>query len=324
MDLIEKAAAKLERMAKESSEETSADKKEAKLDVAPGQQIEQPGSLIEKSQEVEEVEITDTAHSFHTTEKTLLEDEKPAKFLSMKLNLDHLRAAGMVIPDSSRSQIKEEYRHIKRPLLVNAAGKGTLKSNRGNMIMVTSTNPNEGKTFSAINLAMSIAAERDKTVLLVDCDVLKPSVAKFFGLNNPKGLTDYLNDKAGLNEIIVRTDLPTFRIIPAGLPHHLSNELLASEKMEALMKELSTRYPDRIVILDSPPLLSTTEAAILSSQVGQIVVVVEADKTKQDELQEAIDRLPLNSEVAIGVVLNKSQRHMDGSYYGYGSSYGYS
>jgi len=353
MDLIEKAAKRLENLDKKSTEtedtSTELSTKDDKSNVNPtvekqSQDTNEPAesSTIDKLSQIEEIDYqsiksstpkVDPVKSTSSTDNESLEttpsviesaqptiDSTPEQFLN--IDREALNQKGMVTPDSSRSLIKEEYRRIKRPLLVNAAGKGALKSNRANLIMVTSTNAGEGKTFSAINLAMSIAAERDKTVLLVDCDVLKPSVGRFFGFRDSKGLTDYLSDHASLEEIIVRTDVPTFRFIPAGRPHHLTNELLSSKKMEALMEELATRYPDRIIILDSPPLLSTTEAPILSSHVGQIVVVVEADNTKQDELQEAINRLALNREVAVGLVLNKSQKHMDGNYYGYGSSSG--
>ncbi|MCO7226254.1 XrtA-associated tyrosine autokinase [Pleionea sp. CnH1-48] len=398
MDLIEKAAQKLEKnldpKADEASREESTDAHQPKVEsaakpapiVEPAKEaetkpkVETPAtSSIEKSvaetspmpetnpvhdsvidkfeQQLEEVEITAEAAPSHpkppvakvpqapvseptsteAEEAKTPEDKQPDAaelkengprsnmvedddgIIKMTLDMDYLHAMSMVVPDDSRSKIKEEYRLIKRPLLLNAAGKGNLKSDHGNLVMVTSSNPNEGKTFTAINLAMSIAAERDKTVLLVDCDVIRPSVARFFGLDpETKGLTDYLTDKATLNEVIVRTDFPTLRMITSGKPHHLSNELLASGKMEQLMHELSKRYSDRIIILDSPPLLTTTEAGILSTHVGQIVIVVEADNTKREELEQSIERLNLKDEIAIGLVLNKSQRQMDSHYYGYG------
>ncbi len=244
-------------------------------------------------------------------------DSQSSEYVYMELDMKLLQEKQMVVPDGSRNNIKEEFRVIKRPLLLNASGKGSLKSDRANLVMVTSSKSGEGKTFTAINLAMSLATEKDSTVLLVDCDVVRPSVSQFFGLDkNLKGLTDYLNDDAELNDVIIRTNLPGFRLMTAGTPHHLSNELLASEKMEQLMLELSRRYSDRVIILDSPPLLLTTEATILSRHVGQIIVVVQANRTKQAELNDAISRLNLREEVAAGLVLNKANREMDRSYYG--------
>ena len=250
------------------------------------------------------------------------EDSKPL----LKLDEERLRQAGMVVPDATRSKIKEEYRHIKRPLLMNAAGKGTSVLKHANLIMVTSSHPGEGKTFTAANLALSIAAERDKTVLLVDADVVRPSLGNLLGFSAEKGLVDHLIDPTlDVGELLIKTELPTLTILPAGTPHHLSTELLASKAMQQLTDELSSRYRDRIVIFDSPPLLPTTESSVLAHLMGQIVIVVEAERTTRSDVRESIERLGTLPETAVGFVLNKTRHEMDPGYYGYGygSGYGY-
>ena len=202
----------------------------------------------------------------------------------IELNFEKLKHAGMVTPDADRSQIAEEFRHIKRPLLLNAFGDGAIQAPNSNLIMVTSARPSEGKTFTTINLALSIALERDLTVLLVDADVAKPSIARVLNYPGTAGLVDYLADHdRPLSELILQTSLPKLRILPSGRRHAHSTELLASESMSQLVQELAQRYPDRVVLFDSPPLLATSEAVVLAGLMGQVVMVVEANKTTRSE-----------------------------------------
>ncbi len=240
----------------------------------------------------------------------------------IKLDMLRLRASGMVTPDAARSQISEEFRMIKRPLLKNAFGQGAALVENGNLIMVTSAFPGEGKTFNSINLAMSIATEFDNTVLLIDADVARPAVTAYFNIETGPGLVDYLTgDHPDLSQLLIRTDIPKLTLLPAGRRHQHSTELLASENMRNLVRELSQRYSDRIIIFDSPPLLATTEASVLASLMGQIVVVVESEKTTQDALKEALSLLDANK--SINLVLNKSRQPFGADYYGaYYGSYG--
>lgn len=237
----------------------------------------------------------------------------------VKLDLDRLRALGMVTPDLERSAIAEEYRLIKRPLINNVLGKGATVVPNANLIMVTSSLPGEGKSFSSINLAMSIALERDKTVLLVDADVAKPSLNKTLGIKAEKGLVDYLLGEApDLSSLLLKTNVPKLSILPSGKRHAHSTELLASENMRSLLQELASRYPDRIIIFDSPPLLATSESSVLANQMGQVVVVVEAERTPENVVKDAVAMLDKN--MIIGLILNKSGQLFGSDYYG---SYGY-
>lgn len=231
--------------------------------------------------------------------------------------LTHIQKEGFV-SNIGRHTINEEYRAIKRKVLSNAFGPLSKTLTNANIVMVTSPNPNEGKTFTAINLALSIALEQDKTVLLVDADVLRPSVMKTIDQPFESGLMEYLlGEVDDLADVIHHTSLDTLRIIPAGKSHHLSTELLASEKMLESVSEFANRYPDRVVIIDSPPLLGINETAILANLAGQAVIVVQEGKTSLNRLSQAVDHL--NPDMAKGFVVNKSkQNNSDGAgYYGY-------
>ncbi|MDD5037190.1 MAG: XrtA-associated tyrosine autokinase [Methylococcaceae bacterium] len=246
--------------------------------------------------------------------------EKSEKFHT--IDWAALKSLGMLAPDIVRSQMVEEYRLIKRPLLMNAFPDGDNGIERSNLILVTSSVPGEGKTFSAVNLALSIAMERDKWVLLVDADVAKPSVSRVLGIKEQPGLIDLLTGKGlRLSDVIIRTDIPNLRILPAGTIHQHSTELLASDVMKRLAKELSERYPDRIVIFDSPPLLAATQAPVLAGLVGQVVLIVEADVTPQYIVQESLAKLA-DCKV-VGCVLNKMKKGFGFTYYGLGYGYGY-
>jgi protein-tyrosine kinase len=251
------------------------------------------------------------------------EVEPASKIFSRRvdLDLDALSAAGIVSPNSPRSQIADQYRVIKRPLISNAMGKGASKIDNGNLIMVTSALAGEGKSFSAINLAMSIATELDNTVMLVDADVARPSVLRMLGLPASPGLLDLLvGDVEDLSSVLLKTNIDKLTLLPSGTPHLRATELLASDAMSALIANIANRYSDRIIIFDSPPLLLTTEARVLASHMGQIVVVVHAEKTLQSSVQHAltsIESCPVKM-----LVLNQARNGSQGGYAGYGG-YGY-
>lgn len=238
---------------------------------------------------------------------------------SLEFDFPHLKQQGFLVDSNERSQTHEEFRFVKRRVLKTAFGplKDTLT--HSNLVLVTSTHSNEGKTYTAINLALSIAMEQEKTVLLVDADVLNPSICLALGVKVKLGLIDYLLSKtSSLQDIIYNTNIPNLRLMPAGAKHHLTSELLASERMESLANELADRYSDRVIIFDAPPLLGINETQALTSFVGQQLVVVEENKTPLHNLESAISLL--NHERAIGLVLNKSVQSKN-LYAGYGYQY---
>lgn len=240
----------------------------------------------------------------------------------VELDLKQLAAAGIVTPNAPRSNIADQYRVIKRPLILNAVGKGAVPLNHGNLIMVTSALSGEGKSYTSINLAMSIAAELDHTVMLVDADVARPSILRMLGLPPGPGLLDLLEGQAEMSQVLQRTNIDKLTLLPSGTPHPRATELLASDAMRQLLDDIATRYHDRIVIFDSPPLLLTTESRVLASHMGQIVVVVNAGKTLQADVQHALSTIE-SCPVRL-MLLNKAQSASDGAYgYSYGYGYGY-
>lgn len=243
----------------------------------------------------------------------------------VELDLDALSAAGFVSPNAPRSQIADQYRVIKRPLIANAMGRGPAPVENGNLIMITSAVAGEGKSFNALNLAMSIATELDNTVMLVDADVARPSLLRMLGLPASRGLLDLLvDDEVDLSQVLLRTNIDKLTLLPSGTPHPRATELLASDAMNALIGEIAKRYSDRIIIFDSPPLLLTTESRVLATHMGQIVVVVHAEKTLQSDVRAAlatIESCPVKM-----MVLNQAKSASGGGYgygYGYGQGYGY-
>jgi protein-tyrosine kinase len=245
----------------------------------------------------------------------------PSSSRTLRIPLKSLKARGFVAPDGQASAISQEFRVIKRPLLANAFGRGTDPLPKGRMVMVTSAFPGEGKSFCAINLALSIAAERDTRVLLVDADVARPSVPRELGIQPSAGLMDWLIDGAPELERLVRpTNVERLSLLQAGRRHDHATELLASDSMACLLDLLATRYPDRIIIFDSPPLLITTESRVLASYMGQVVLVVEAGNTPREAVKEAL--AAIGNPGMVGLVLNKSRDARAGGHYGY-EGYGY-
>ena len=236
-----------------------------------------------------------------------------------KVNLlDRLLAANMLVPGSDLGRdIQDDYRRVKRPLVSNACGRNKLMVDRGNLILVTSSVPGEGKTYSSMNLALSIAQEKDATVLLVDCDVAKQGISRMLGLEKIRGLVDVLESTdLTIADVMLQTDIPNLRVVSAGKQDEYVAELLASQRMFDLVDEIASRYNDRIIIFDGPPLLATPETQILAGLVGQVVFVIEAGKTPQSLVEDALKMIP--DEQATGLLINKNEGlSSSGYHYGY-------
>ncbi|MGA8148720.1 MAG: XrtA-associated tyrosine autokinase [Gallionellaceae bacterium] len=295
MSIIEKAAGKLDQ-----------NKKNVKASERQNI-IEQAAGKIENDGIANEIDPNHTHGADSPSDLTMLD-------------LTRLRRVGGVIPNEEKTQIAEEFRMIKRPLITNAFGKGAGHIKNGNLIMVTSALAGEGKSFCAINLAMSIAMEMDHTVLLVDADVARPSIPKLLGVHAQKGLLDLLLDeKLELSDVMLKTNVEKLSILTAGKRSRHATELLASQSMSKLLGDISQRHRDRIIIFDSPPLLLTTEAHVLAAQMGQIVLVVEAETTPQKAVMEALRQI--ESCDVINLIYNKSRAFAGEGYYGYGYRY---
>jgi len=236
----------------------------------------------------------------------------------VSLDIADLDRQGYITPKQSNTPLTNSFRMIKRPLLNIAAGKGSASPGNPNVIMICSSVSGEGKSFTAINLAISIAMERDKHVLLIDADVVKPTHHKIFRLGARDGLTDLLLGRVrDMSDVIFKTNIPSFSVMVAGRIVDHATELLASQAMEDFIDEIAGRYSDRIIIIDSPPLLMTTEASVLAPHMGQVILVVEAEKTLRHQVEMSLGLL--SNEVTF-LVLNKMRGSDDGGGYGY---YGY-
>jgi exopolysaccharide/PEP-CTERM locus tyrosine autokinase len=229
-----------------------------------------------------------------------------------------LRLNGLLALDDEERRLAEQYRTIKRPLLRNAdPSVETMK--RGNLVMVASALPGEGKTFTCVNLCLSIARERDWSVVLVDGDCAKPHLTRLFAAESEPGLIDLLRDPAlNFDSFVMPTDVPGLSLLPAGSRDPRASELLASRRMDELCTALSAADRTRIVVIDSSPLLLTTEAAALAAHVGQIAVVVRANSTPREAVLAALEKLDRTK--AIACILNRNADGADSEGYGY---YGY-
>jgi protein-tyrosine kinase len=231
------------------------------------------------------------------------------------INQDGLRAAGLLPPPHQDREISEQYRQIKRPLIANATGRGTTTLSNAHVIMMASALPGEGKTFTAINLGFSMAREKDISVLLVDADSPKPHISKLLGAAESPGLLDLLqNEHLDVESMILRTDVPGLSLLPSGKHSEQATELLASERMRAVITRLAQGDARRMVLLDSPPLLLTTEARALAAVSGQVVLVVRAAHTNQQTVLDALSYLEGRS---VALVLNQNTSAAPTAYYGY-------
>ena len=232
-----------------------------------------------------------------------------------------LERGGMVDWSRTRSRISEEFRLVQRQILRTAFGPGS-DPGFSNLLMVTSARPGEGKSFTSVNLAGSIARQGDHHVLLVDADSKRDSFCYALGLAESRGLLDLVsNPKLDPAPLIVKTPIERLSILPVGRERERSAELFSTKEMTRLIQSLGRRYADRLLILDAPPCLSTSDPAVLAPVVGQIVFVVEADRTQRDEVEASLDLIQACQTITL--VLNKQQissRYTFGAYSSYYSS----
>ena len=232
-----------------------------------------------------------------------------------------LERGGMVDWSRTRSRISEEFRLVQRQILRAAFGPGA-EPGFSNLLMVTSARPGEGKSFTSVNLAGSIARQGDHHVLLVDADSKRDSFCYALGLAEMRGLLDLVaNPKLDPSPLIVKTPIDRLSILPVGRERERSAELFSTKEMTRLIQSLGRRYADRLLVLDAPPCLSTSDPAVLAPVVGQILFVVEADRTQRDEVEASLDLIQACPNITL--VLNKQQvssRYTFGAYSSYYSS----
>ena len=230
-----------------------------------------------------------------------------------------MRANGYLPENAMDRQFAEHYRQIKRPLVekaLSANSRGDELDTR--IIMVTSALPGEGKTFTCINLAFSLARERDMSVLLVDADILKPHVSEIFGVKQDAGLMDALVDeKLAIESLVMSTNVKGLSILPAGRLAEGAAELLVSNRMRQVLRRLLTENPRRILLLDSPPILATSEGRALTKVAGQLVLVVRAGQTLQAAVKGTLAHI--DPSRMSGIILNDARLTLTETFYGYGT-----
>ena len=239
-----------------------------------------------------------------------------------ELVLDRGRLAGfgVAIPSAARSRTVEEFRLVKRNL-VGAWSQRDLMADRraSRLIMVTSARPGEGKTFTALNLALAFASERSVKALFVDVDTQYSTMPQILGIGGQQGIVDILAGNLALPEVLIQTNIPNLMILPAGRGGPHVPELLSSPEMGALLDELTQRLPDHYLIIDTPPCMASSDAAALAPLVGQIVFVVEANNTQQGEIEAALSTLSTCPRISL--LLNKSDSLATEHFGSYGYNY---
>lgn len=246
---------------------------------------------------------TDARTSVPARIATVVAADKDYAGKRLTVDVDQLRSQGLLAPNSDERSLAEQYRVIKRPLLHNAdlhrAG-----AERGNLLMIGSALSGEGKTFTCLNLCLSIAREKDWSVVLVDGDCSKPHLTRLFSAEKEPGLVDLLRDPSvSFNSVVMPTDVPGLAFVPAGARDPHASELLASRRMDEVCLSLAQEHANRMVIFDSSPLLLTTESPVLASKVGQVAVVVRANSTPRQAVVAALETL--DSSKPIGCILNQ-------------------
>lgn len=280
---------------------------------------EQPGSP--QVEEVTEAPVAPTVERLQEQRHAVRRDAADGEVVH--IDLDSLVRAGLLpSEDEASGRLSNEVRRAKLPLLNNATGKSAKVPEFADRIVVTSAVPGEGKTFTAIHLAMSLAREPDFEVLLLDADIPKSDVTRTFGLEGYPGLMDILVDEMRRpTDVILRTDVPNLFLVPAGQRSSLAAELFGGRRMAQVLEELGASSKQRLLVFDSSPLLATPEARVLASQMGQVVVVVGAGHTRRYELKSALEGL--GGSQYVGLILNKSRLPaIENPYYGYYGQYG--
>ena len=324
MNIVEEATKRLEQLARAGVavpwSAAGLDSGEVQARVESGARPAAPATPVATVHRLTADEIAEGATARRQPRRPAVAAAASKAAITVAIDLRSLEASGHLVPGPGRTQLGEEFRHVKRPLLTNVREAGS-PSRRQSLIMVTSALSGEGKTFCAINLAMSIAAEIDTSVLLVDADVVRPNLLSRLGVPPMRGLLDLLVDPGlAIAQVVAATNVPKLSILSAGTPNVRSTELLASEAMERVLTELAEEDGERVVIFDAPPLLLTSEAQVLASRVGQVVMVVEASETPREAVAQAFAQLEACPVVM--PLLNKAHRSALPLGYGYGRDAG--
>ena len=270
-------------------------------------------ALIKSDKESKAATITKKPSPFKIYDRKAREKESSGAIKTIFKSKDvNKNMVSLLEPQSFEA---EQFKHLRTNILFPVSG------NPPRSIMVTSAVPGEGKSFVASNLAVSIAQNIDQHVLLMDCDMRKASVHSNFGFDEVEGMSEYLSKETSLSSLLLKTDINKLTILPGGKPPNNPAELMSSNKMSELLKEVTSRYSDRYIIIDSPPPHLTSETSIVARQVDGILLVVKAGSTSREMVEELLEMM--GKEKVLGVVVNWFDMSSMKSYgYGKYSKYG--
>lgn len=262
---------------------------------------------LAKAKEARQQESAPTAGSMETTEKVLDRPGEPAmrppevtpSFVQTRTSTcnPQLLHNNKVIFDCQAQEAADQVKILRTQILNH------FKEIKGNSLLLTSPTAGTGTTLTAINLALSLAQEINRTVLLVDADLRHPSIHRYFGLTTDRGLSDYLRGKADLPELLINPGFEKLTILPGGKPLPNSTELLGAPQMEFLVGEMKARYADRFLVFDSSPLLTCADALVFSQFIDSILLVVEMEKSSRREIKQAMELL--QDKPIVGSIMNK-------------------
>jgi protein-tyrosine kinase len=282
-----------------------------------------PQVAVQQSAEAQAVPTSHSASPLTTPAYSTRTHRPQQSVRFAKIDRELLRAGNFIDPDGPVSGLSEEFRIVKRQLLLAArGGKGVEPVEHGERILICSAHPNEGKTYCSINLALSMASEKDNRVLLVDADFAKPSILSTLGIDHGPGLMDALADpNSDAESFVIETDIPGLSVLPAGAQTNQDTEYLAASRTAEIIDQLTRNDPSRIIIFDSPPALAASPASVLALHVGQTLMVVNADVTTDSALRDALSLLSGCDHVQL--LLNRAKfsptGRKFGNYYGYGA-----
>ena len=245
---------------------------------------------------------------------------EPVRVRKLTLDRDSLRRRGFLPDASQERRFADYYRRIKRPIIAQSMVQAPAGATDLRLVMMTSALPGDGKTFTSINLALSIAREQDVSVVLVDADVAKLHLSRILGVERTPGLLDAVVHPAlDVESAILSTNISGLSVLAAGTQRKNATELLASVRMTHVVDRLIAANPRRIAVFDSPPLLSSSESRAMLQMFGQVVLVVRSGVTPQQAVLDAISCVPENKPV--GLILNGRVASLTEKYYGYGAYY---
>lgn len=315
MSIIEQAVKRLEELRRAGVNLPDARQHLAELSSGTSARRETPStSLATEKPNRFSVETAKTSPDAQRARLRPVDPRKTSR--AVELDLERLASVGFLTPAQSDRRLADDFRNVKLHVLRHAEAAAKRGQKHGNTVLVTSALPGEGKTFTSVNLALSIASQVDQSVLLVDADVLRPAAIARLGLDPQVGLTDLLSrPDMPVADVLLRTNIPKFSLLGAGTAMERAAELLGSAAMNDLIDDLAQRYPDRLVVVDGPPVLVSTISRSLASQVGQVLMIVEADTSRRGIVTQAL--AALDGCPHVQVVLNKSRLPPAGSDYGY-------